>query len=67
MGILAKVYRQRLSLLNDLYQLTMAAGYWRHGLADREAVFQLSFRSAPFGGSFVIGGKGDPHMTIVED
>jgi len=54
MGILAKVYRQRLSLLNDLYQLTMAAGYWRRGLADREAVFQLSFRSAPFGGSFVV-------------
>ena len=25
MGILAKVYRQRLSLLDDLYQLTMAA------------------------------------------
>jgi nicotinic acid phosphoribosyltransferase len=28
-----------LGLLTDLYQLTMAAGYWRSGLREREAVF----------------------------
>ena len=33
-----------LALLTDLYQLTMAAGYRREGLADREAVFCQYFR-----------------------
>lgn len=36
-------------LLTDLYQITMAQGYWTHGMADREAVFHLFFRRAPFG------------------
>ncbi len=43
-----------LALLTDLYQLTMAAGYWKRGEQDREAVFHLFFRSNPFGGSFAI-------------
>ncbi len=47
-------------LLTDLYQLTMAAGYWKSGLAEREAVFHLSFRSLPFhGGYAVAAGLGD--------
>jgi len=41
-------------LINDLYQLTMAYGYWKHGLAEREAVFQLFFRRSPFGGGFTL-------------
>lgn len=45
---------QSLALLTDLYQITMACGYWREGLADREAVFCQYFRKAPFGGSFAI-------------
>ncbi len=40
------------ALLTDLYELTMACGYWRCGLAEREAVFYLSFRENPFGHSF---------------
>ena len=36
-------------LLTDLYQLTMAAGYWKHDWQDRRAVFHLFFRRAPFG------------------
>ena len=43
-----------LALLTDLYQLTMAAGYRREGLEDREAVFCQYFRKAPFGGAFAI-------------
>ena len=43
------------SLLTDLYQLTMAYGYWKTGWQDKEAVFHLTFRSTPFGGSFAIG------------
>ncbi len=41
-------------LLTDLYQLTMAYGYWRLGLHEREAVFHLSFRHAPFKGDYAI-------------
>ena len=47
-------YGQSLALLTDLYQLTMACGYWKEGLADREAVFHQAFRSAPFGGTFAV-------------
>lgn len=43
-----------LALLTDLYQLTMAYGYWREGLAHREAVFHHFFRKAPFGGKLAI-------------
>lgn len=41
-------------LLTDLYQLTMAYGYWKSGLASREAVFCLFFRRHPFQGGFTI-------------
>src|SRR5260221_10459776 len=48
------VYGGSLSLLTDLYQLTMACGYWKSGVADREAVFHLTFRRPPFGGGYAI-------------
>lgn len=43
-----------LSLLTDLYQLTMANGYFKAGLAERRAVFHLFFRRGPFGGAHAI-------------
>lgn len=47
-------------LLTDLYQLTMAAGYFHAGRAEREAVFHLFFRRLPFeGGYAVAAGLGD--------
>jgi len=42
------------ALLTDLYQLTMAYGYWKAGKADQEAVFHLFFRQQPFQGGFTI-------------
>jgi nicotinate phosphoribosyltransferase len=51
---LKSLYGHSLSLLTDLYQLTMAYGYWRAGLADRQAVFHLFFRKPPFGGGYAI-------------
>ncbi len=47
-------YGQSLALVTDLYQLTMAYGYWKEGIAEREAVFHQFFRQAPFGGSFAV-------------
>lgn len=51
---LEDLYGSSLALLTDLYQLTMACGYWKSGAADRESVFHLTFRRAPFGGGYAI-------------
>lgn len=42
------------ALLTDLYELTMAFGYWRLGMAEREAVFYMSYRENPFGGDYCV-------------
>jgi len=47
-------YGQSLTLHTDLYQLTMAYGYWKKKLHEREAVFQMFFRKKPFGGAFAV-------------
>jgi nicotinate phosphoribosyltransferase len=54
MSRLSEIYRTSLSLLTDLYQVTMAYGYWKLGRAEREAVFHLSFRKNPFGGGYTV-------------
>jgi nicotinate phosphoribosyltransferase len=60
------LYRPSLALLTDLYQLTMAHGYWRLGLAEREAVFHLNFRRAPFGGGYAIAAGLQPALELLE-
>src|SRR4051812_37558770 len=52
--IMAAEPRQSLTLLTDLYQLTMAYGYWKQGVAEREAAFHLTFRKLPFAGGYAI-------------
>ena len=47
-----QLYPHSLALLTDLYQLTMAYGYWKIGTADRQAVFHHTFRKNPFGSGF---------------
>jgi nicotinate phosphoribosyltransferase len=49
-----QLYDHSLGLLTDLYQITMASGYWKLGLAEREAVFHVSFRTAPFHSGFTL-------------
>jgi nicotinate phosphoribosyltransferase len=41
-------------LLTDLYELTMAQGYWKQRMVDWEGVFHLFFRKKPFGGEYAI-------------
>lgn len=50
----AHLYGQSLALLTDLYQVTMAYGYWKTGAAEKEAAFHLFFRSQPFDGGFSV-------------
>jgi len=53
-------------LLTDLYQLTMAHGYWKTGRADDEAVFNLFFRKAPFGGGYTVACGLMPALEYLE-
>lgn len=55
-----------LSLLTDLYQLTMALGYWSSGQAEREAVFHLTFRRPPFAGGYAIAAGIQPALEYLE-
>lgn len=63
--MLADLYRPSLALLTDLYQLTMAYGYWKLGRADQEAVFHLFFRQAPFAGGYAVAAGMQPALEYV--
>ncbi len=65
--MLEQLYRPRLALLTDLYQLTMAYGYWKLGRADQEAVFHLSFRRPPFAGGYAIAAGLAPAIEYLRD
>lgn len=54
MTALSSVYKTSLSLLTDFYQLTMAYGYWKSGMAEHEGVFHVIFRENPFRGGYTI-------------
>lgn len=54
MSILGQLYGRAPALLTDLYQLTMAYAHWYNGSGERDAVFHLFFRDAPFGNGFAI-------------
>lgn len=41
-------------LLTDLYELTMAYGYWRLNMHNQEAAFHLIYRKNPFGGNYAL-------------
>ena len=56
----------RLSLLLDLYELTMAAGYLRHGMHEKPAVFDLYFRANPFNGDYAIFAGLEPALDHLE-
>ncbi len=42
------------ALTTDLYEVTMACGYWKAGVSDHEAAFHITFRQNPFAGEFTI-------------
>lgn len=54
MNFKTDLYRSSLTLLTDLYQITMAYGYWKSGRSNDEAVFNLSFRGNPFDGGYSV-------------
>jgi nicotinate phosphoribosyltransferase len=42
------------ALTTDLYEVTMACGYWNAGVSDHQAAFHVTFRENPFGGQFTV-------------
>ncbi|HNM51449.1 MAG TPA: hypothetical protein PKN86_17150, partial [Candidatus Obscuribacter sp.] len=56
-GMPSQIYRPGLATLTDLYQLTMAYGYFQvaaRKALSQEAVFHLSFRNNPFQGGYAV-------------
>lgn len=60
------IYKSSLALLTDLYELTMAYGYWKLGMMNREAVFSLFFRRRPFQGNYAITAGLEPAIEYIE-
>ena len=52
--------------MTDLYELTMAAGYWKLHRLDEEAIFTLFFRHAPFGGGFTLAAGLEGVIAFIE-
>lgn len=55
------------SLNTDLYELTMAQGYWEAGLVDAEACFTAFFRENPFNGGFAISCGTGQIVDLIEN
>lgn len=45
---------RNLSMVTDFYEITMANGYFEHGLGDKVAVFDLFFRRVPDNGGYAL-------------
>lgn len=43
-----------LALHTDLYQINMAETYWKDGIHNKKAVFEIFFRKLPFGNGYAI-------------
>ena len=52
---MAHTYRDdSYTLHTDLYQINMAETYWRDGIHNKRAVFELFFRKLPFGNGYAV-------------
>lgn len=67
MNITKDLYATSLTLLTDLYQLTMAYGYWKEGMAEQEAVFHLYFRKNPFEGGYTMAAGLENAVQYLQD
>jgi nicotinate phosphoribosyltransferase len=61
------VYRHSLATLTDLYQLTMAYGYFKSGHAQKQSVFHMFFRKNPFGGGFAVAAGLASLIELIEN
>lgn len=62
-----EIIMRSMAMLTDLYQLTMAYGYWKSGKADQESVFHLFYRRNPFGGGYAVSAGLESAIEFFED
>ena len=55
-----------LALLTDLYQLTMASGYWKLGRSEQGAAFHLFFRKPPFASGYAVAAGLGPAVEFLK-
>ena len=66
MDITKGLYRESLTLLTDLYQLTMAYGYWKQGIGESRSIFHLFFRRHPFQGGYTVAAGLQSALDFIE-
>ena len=54
-------------MLCDFYELTMAGGYFKKGLHNRTAYFDVFFRTVPDGGGFAIAAGLEQIVEYIRD
>jgi nicotinate phosphoribosyltransferase len=54
-------------MLTDFYQITMAYAYWKAGVHEEKAVFDLFFRKNPFRGEFAIYAGLEEKLRLFEN
>lgn len=64
---LHELYKPSLALLTDMYQLSMAYGYWKSGRHLDQAVFQMFFRKIPFSGGFAVAAGLESLVDFIEN
>ncbi|HLQ86362.1 MAG TPA: nicotinate phosphoribosyltransferase [Salinisphaeraceae bacterium] len=67
MSIIRQFYGHAPALLTDLYQLTMACAHWHNGTGEREAVFHLFYRRAPFDNRFALACGLDAAIDYIQN
>ena len=55
------------ALNTDLYELTMAQGFWESGMTDGEGCFTVFFRSNPFEGGYAVACGTNQIPALVEN
>jgi nicotinate phosphoribosyltransferase len=58
---------ENLTMLTDLYQLTMMQGYLTNGCRNKEAVFDVFFRTLPFKGGYVLAAGLEQVVEYIEN
>ena len=58
---------KNLTMLTDLYQLTMMQGYLVNGCRNKEAVFDVFFRTLPFRGGYVLAAGLEQVVEYIEN